>query len=278
MDNFGLNLSDEEFQAFSDLVYQKAGINLHHGKKELVRARLASRIREGAFKGFGDYYQFVVQGGSDEELVNLLDAISTNLTMFFREPKHFDFMADSFFPEVVEKNKKLGQKRLRVWSAGCSTGEEPYSIAVTILEKCPFFREGDVKILATDLSSRALTTAAAGIYDQERLSEVPQEVLRRHFQRGKGNWSGSYRVKKRVRRMVHFRRLNLIEPFPFSRPFDLIFCRNVMIYFDKSVQAVVVGKFHRALEPGGYLFIGHSESLTGLDHLFKYVQPTVYRK
>lgn len=277
MNGFGLELSDAEFQAFSDLVYKKAGINLHAGKKELVRARLAKRLREDGFDSFGEYYQFVINDETGDELVQLLDSISTNLTNFFREPKHFQFMVQVFLPEISRAAAKKG-RRLRIWSAGCSTGEEPYSIAITVLENMPDLEQWDVKILATDLSTKVLATARRGIYPFERLADISPEVLRRWFQKGQGDWAGWFKVKDQVKRLIVFRRLNLIEPFPFQRSFDLIFCRNVMIYFDKKTQADLTARLHQVLADGGYLLIGHSESLTGVNQAFNYIQPTIYRK
>jgi len=277
VNGFGLELSDAEFQAFSDLVYKKAGINLHAGKKELVRARLAKRLREDGFDSFGEYYQFVINDETGDELVQLLDSISTNLTNFFREPKHFQFMVQVFLPEISRAAAKKG-RRLRIWSAGCSTGEEPYSIAITVLENMPDLEQWDVKILATDLSTKVLATARRGIYPFERLADISPEVLRRWFQKGQGDWAGWFKVKDQVKRLIVFRRLNLIEPFPFQRSFDLIFCRNVMIYFDKKTQADLTARLHQVLADGGYLLIGHSESLTGVNQAFNYIQPTIYRK
>jgi len=278
VNGFGLELSDSEFQAFSDLVYKKAGINLHAGKKELVRARLAKRIREDGFESFGEYYHFVINDETGDELVQLLDSISTNLTNFFREPKHFQFMAQVFLPEIKHVALKKGGRRLRIWSAGCSTGEEPYSIAVTVLENLPDFDRWDIKILATDLSTRVLQTARQGVYRAERLADIPQEVLRRYFQKGRGDWNGWFKVKDQVKRLVVFRRLNLVEPLPFRKPINLIFCRNVMIYFDKNTQTDLVARLYQVLADGGYLLIGHSESLTGVSQTFHYIQPTIYRK
>lgn len=270
-------MTDDDFHAFSELVHQKAGINLHEGKKELVRARLARRIREGSFNGFRDYFNFIISEKSGDELVQLLDSISTNLTHFFREPRHFNYMAQDILPRLSESGKKNG-KQLRIWSAGCSTGEEPYSIAMVVMENMPSTAGWDIKILATDLSTKVLATASGGMYYQDSLKDVSQSLLRRYFQKGRGKWEGYYRVKPSIKKTIYFRRLNLIEPFPFSKPFDLIFCRNVMIYFNKETQADLVARFYDALAKDGHLFIGHSESLTGVSHNFKYVQPTIYRK
>ena len=274
----GPTLSDQDFKAFAGLVHEKAGIKLHDGKKELVRARLSSVIREGQFRDFRDYYDHIIQDPSGDELVKLLDSISTNLTNFFREPGHFNFMIQKFLPELEDEQKKRGENRLRIWSAGCSTGEEPYSIAITVLDHSPYFRQGDVRILATDLSTRVLEKAGQGIYAYDRLATMPVATLRKHFRKGRDRWEGYYRVIEGTRSLAVFRHLNLIEKLPFKKRFDLIFCRNVMIYFDKETQARLVSSFFNTLAPGGYLFIGHSESLTGLGQSFKYIQPTIYRK
>ena len=279
MKPFDLNLSDDDYLAFADLVYQKAGINLHRGKKEMVRARLAKRFREGGFSDFQDYYQFVVKDETGDELVQLLDAIVTNLTSFFREDKHFQFMAEYFLPELIASHKKSGGKRnLRIWSAGCSTGEEVYSIVVTVYEHTDIFTFPHLKVLGTDLSTKVLRTAQTGVYPAECLEGIPYSIQRKYFQKGHGRWQDYYRVKDEIKRPAVFRRLNLIESWPFKNNFDLIFCRNVMIYFDRETKSLLVDRLYRQLAPGGYLFIGHSESLTGINNTLKYVQPTIYRK
>jgi chemotaxis protein methyltransferase CheR len=274
----GLHLTEDDFKAFSQLVRAKAGINLHEGKRELVRARLSRRVRECNFLTFRDYYDYVVSDETGDELIQVLDSISTNLTNFFREPKHFSFMNEKMLPDLVAERQKKGPKRIRIWSAGCSTGEEPYSIAMTVLDFSQRMVDWDFKILATDISTRVLRSAWEGEYRADRMRDVPVARLRKYFTKGMGNRNGWFRVRDDIRQLVIFRRFNLMEPFPFKHPLDLIFCRNVMIYFDKATQARLVKKFHGALNAGGYLFIGHSESLTGVDHGFKYVQPTVYRK
>lgn len=278
VDLLNLTLSDREFESFADLVHKKAGINLHSGKKELVRARLAKRIREGGFGNFRKYYQYVIQDETGAELVNLLDSISTNLTRFFREPKHFQFMTQTCLPGLSSSSIKKRDYGLRIWSAGCSTGEEPYSIAMTVLDYSSEFSRTDFKVLATDLSSRVLSAAWRGVYPSDRVSDVPLPRLRKYFKKGHGRSAGWFRVKDELRQLVVFRRLNLIEPFPFKKKFDIIFCRNVMIYFNKETQMSLLACFKQVLTEGGYLFIGHSESLTGFDHGLKYIQPTIYRK
>jgi len=269
-----VDLTDRDFRRFSELVYAKCGINLHEGKKTLVRARLGKRLRQGGFKDFNTYYQFVSQSENEQELVQLLDAISTNLTSFFREEKHFDFLKEKVFPVFVEKR----QKKIRVWSAGCSSGEEPYSLAICSFEYFGASNGYDIQILASDISTRVLNQARQAVYKEERVANIKQALLRKYFQRGVGMQEGNVRVKPFVRNAVQFERINLMEPFPFQNKFDIIFCRNVMIYFDKETQERLVNKFSEALTGGGYLFIGHSESLTGVTHPLKYTMPTIYCK
>lgn len=279
MDLKPLSLSDDDFQSLADLVHQKAGINLKIGKKEMVRMRLGKRIREGGFPGFRDYFQHVIQDQTGDELVFLLDAISTNLTSFFRESKHFDFMRQRFLPDLEASRKKRYERpQLRIWSAGCSTGEEPYSIAITVLEHSDYFARGNFKVLGTDISTKVLKKAHLGLYPLNEVTQLPYELRRRYFQKGKGAWEDWARVAPVLKSRTVFRRLNLMEPWPFRHRFDLIFCRNVMIYFDKETQAELAVRLFGQLVNGGYLFIGHSESLSGKDTGFKYVQPTVYRK
>jgi len=275
---FSIELSERDFRRFSALVYEKCGINLHQGKKELVRARLGKRLRETGFRDFNAYYKFVTQKDSGDELVRMLDAISTNLTSFFREEKHFDFLKEVVFPTYVAGKNRTAFHRPRFWSAGCSTGEEPYSLAIWLLEyfgKSPRF---DVKILASDISTKALTQAKNGVYPAVRLEKVSASIVRTYFQRGYGRQEGYFRIKPSLRKMIEFKRFNLMEPFPFKEAFNLILCRNVMIYFDKTIQQGLANKFYDALLDGGYLFIGHSETLTGIDHRFRYIRPSVYQK
>ena len=214
---------------------------------------------------------------SGEELIHMLDAISTNLTSFFREPKHFAFLEKTVLPTILA-NTKSQQKKLNIWSAGCSSGEEPYTLSICLNEFAKAQPQINFNIMATDISTKMLATAANGVYQASQVNTIAPDVLRRYFQRGQGNWARHYRLKPMIRKTIEFKRLNLMEPFPFSTKFQIIFCRNVMIYFDKETQNRLVNKYYDCLEPGGFLFIGHSESLMGTAHRFKYVQPTIYQK
>jgi len=270
------DLTDAEFNQLSQLVYQHAGINLPIQKKELVRSRLTKILRTRGLRSFQDYYHQVLQDNSGLELTNLLDAISTNQTAFWREPKHFEFLGQELIPALQKKG--TGPPRWRIWSAGCSSGEEPYTLAMVILSSSTHKDLSGVKIVATDINTQVLNQAQRGVYPMSRVEPLTMEWRRRFFQKGVSQWEGYVRVKPEVKQLVDFSQLNLMAPFPFKEEFDIIFCRNVMIYFEKATQTEVVNKFHRCLKPGGHLFIGHSESLCNINHHFSYVKPTIYRK
>ena len=283
-------VTEAEFERISDLVYRHCGINLHDGKKELVRARLAKQLRAGGFDSASAYIDHVLADPTRESFYKLIDSLSTNLTSFFRESKHFDHLNEVFLPALLARRRKAGVGRVRAWSAGCSTGEEPYSLALTLLDATDSFGPPslggawDVKLLATDISTRVLATAKAGLYPRSRVEGIPPKLRNRYLApvgrcpATSGGAEPTFEMAPEIRRVIHFRYLNLMESWPFTGPFDFIFCRNVMIYFDKPTQQKLVGRYYEMLEPGGLLFTGHSESLTGIDHKFKYVQPTIYQK
>jgi chemotaxis protein methyltransferase CheR len=270
-------LKDIDYERISRLVYEQCGINLHEGKKELVKARLGKRLREGNFKSFGDYYRYVTTDDGTAELISMIDSLSTNLTYFFREESHFQTLRNIVKQRVTPGSKDGLSEKLQIWSAGCSTGEEPYSLAMTVHESING-SSGDVKIVATDISTRVLQTASKGIFGKERLNNVPPAILKKYFQMGFGACEGQFLIKKSIRDMIQFSRFNLMDTPPTNYRFDVIFCRNVMIYFDKPTQEGLVNRFYQCLNRGGHLFVGHSESLTGLSHELKYVEPSVYRK
>jgi chemotaxis protein methyltransferase CheR len=267
-------LTDKQFEAISTMVKDLCGINLHVGKRELVKARLNKRLRELGMDNFSQYVGHVSTGQGQAELLSMLDALSTNLTSFFREGAHFDLLRETLVPEMMRRQAE--SRRIRIWSAGCSSGEEPYSIAIVLKETLRNLATWDVRVLATDLSRRVLDTAGGGIYGRERLAQVPKGMIAEHFQCVSPREPRMYKVNEQLRRIVTFARLNLMEPWPMRGPFDAIFCRNVMIYFDKPTQNRLVERFWELLAPAGVLFIGHSESLAGVRHRFKYLQPTVY--
>ncbi len=267
-------LTESEFNEISNFVKTKCGINLHDGKKELVKARLGKRIRKLGMRSFQQYMEYVRNDSSGAELTTMLDTISTNLTYFFRESKHFVYLQEKVLPQIVAAR----QRRLRIWSAGCSSGEEPYSIAMLLNEEIPDLRNWDAAILATDLSTKVLGIAQRGLYKEDRFRETAKHLVNKYFTCTKDGGDKIYTAKDNLRKLIHFARLNLMENWPMRGPFDVIFCRNVMIYFDKATQGKLVNRYYELLAPGGSLLLGHSESLTGIDHKYKYVQPATYMK
>lgn len=273
-------LSDADFRALRDLIYEKSGITLSDSKKQLVTSRLARRLRMHGLESYHDYFELVTRRDPQgEELREMLNAITTNKTDFFREKHHFDFMHSTFFPRCVERAKSTGEKRLRIWSAGCSTGEEPYTLAMTFLSAFPAGSQWSLELLATDLDTQVLARAQAGVYGEESIAPVSEELQKRYFRRGTGANAGKVRVSDALRQMITFRQLNFVEhPWWVKGPFDLILCRNVMIYFNQDTQRTIVENFGQRLRPDGYLFIGHSETLSGLNHLFEPLRGTIYRR
>jgi chemotaxis protein methyltransferase CheR len=271
-------LSESEFRKISDMVYNHCGINLHDGKKELVRARLAKRLRQGNFKTFPEYLKYILEDRTGKEFSLLIDSISTNLTSYFREGQHFEYLKEKFLPQVLERKRKDHDFRIRAWSAGCSSGEEPYSIAITLLDAIAGQGCWDVKILATDISPSMLETARKGIYDKRRIEPVPLPQRNKYLILHQQNGQKVFEAGKSLRDAVIFKYLNLQQQWPITGPLDFVFCRNVMIYFDKPTQQHLINRFWDLLDSGGILFTGHSESLTGINHRFRYVQPTIYMK
>jgi chemotaxis protein methyltransferase CheR len=265
-------LTVAEFNQIRKLAYDRFGLDLRPGKEQLVSARLTRKIRELRFRSFREYYQHVIADASGNALVAMIDALTTNHTSFFREPAHFDFLKTAILPALRDR------ERITIWCAASSTGEEAYSIAFTVLDAFDFSILRKLKIIATDISTRVLATAEAGTYPAERFDGFHAEQMRRYLLRGTGEWQDWYRIKNEIRGAVEFRRLNLNQPFSFAAPFPAIFCRNVMIYFDRPTRQTLVNRLVECLEPGGYLFTGHSESLSGLDHSLTYIRPAIYCK
>jgi chemotaxis protein methyltransferase CheR len=289
------NLTDRDFERVAEVVHAHCGINLHEGKRELVRARLAKLLRHAGAAGEGsanpsEYLDRVLQNPDSPAFIDFIDALSTNLTSFFREGEHFTFLADEFLPALFARKKSRGDVRLRGWCAASSTGEEPYSIAMTLrdaMERHPDGARLQPLLLATDICTRVLRVARAGLYDRRRADPVPQRLRDRYLQKAAApaarrgfRASADDRLEPvpEIRQVVRFARLNLMEPWPFTGPLDFVFCRNVMIYFDKPTQQRLIGRLFDVLDSGGLLFTGHSESLTGISHGFRYVRPTIYAK
>jgi chemotaxis protein methyltransferase CheR len=266
-------LTGPVFDRFRDLVYTKTGIALGSTKKSLLVSRLAKRAKDCGCQSFQDYYDAVIQATGGEEFLNMLDCITTNKTDFFREPVHFSFLRDVILASMGT------ERRLSVWSAACSSGEEPYSIAMTITDAMKQANRWDWRILASDISTRVLAQAKTGRYEMDRVERLPSDALHRHFLKGTGAAKGTVKVKSALTDHIAFRRINLMdEVYPIKTQLDVIFCRNVMIYFDRATQESVLRKFCRYLKVGGYLFVGHSESLQWVPNPFTYVAPTIYRK
>lgn len=265
-------LKPREFAFISALAYEKFGLDLHQGKERLVSSRLGKQIRAGGFKSFDEYFRHVSADRTGEALTGMIDSLTTNHTSFLREPQHFEFLAKTVLPEYLDR------PRMDLWCAASSTGEEPYSILLTLLNELAGKRTPDVRLLASDISTRVLSIARKGIYSTERLSALPPEWRQRFFLRGEGNSQGFYRVKPDIASRVEFKRVNLMDALPDSLSYQAIFCRNVMIYFDRATQENVVNRLAACIEPGGYLFVGYAESLTGIRHDLQYVRPAVYRK
>ena len=264
-------MSDAEFQLFQQLIHQTCGIHLTPNKKQLLVSRLHKRMDALRMKGFKEYREYVTEPSHGEEFSLMLNAVSTNKTDFFRESVHFDFLAQKVYPKI------RNQSQIRIWCAASSSGEEPYTLAMTLAEALGSTSR-DVKILATDISTKVLAEGEQGIYSEDTVSPVPQIYLKKYFLKGQGRWNGHYLVREELKELISFRRLNLMQPFPLKGLFDFIFCRNVMIYFDKPTREELVAKLANQLQPGGYLFIGNAESLSGLKTTLKYVQPAIYQR
>lgn len=268
------SISNEQFEEISGLVKKLAGINLHDGKKELVKARLAKRMRQLKLRNLNEYISFMRNDHTGRELISMLDALSTNLTFFFRESQHFHYLRDKVLPQIIQRRSS----KIRIWSAGCSSGEEPYSIAMLLNENIQNINKWNIKILATDLSTRVLDKAISGEYGEQRFKETPKILVSKYFDLVQPKPSKVYQAKPSIKDLIHFARLNLMESWPMKGPFDVIFCRNVMIYFDKPTQTKLINRYYDLLAEGGMLFLGHSESLTGTQHKFKYCQPATYMR
>jgi chemotaxis protein methyltransferase CheR len=266
-----LEISSQQFDRIIRLVYQISGIDLHEGKEELVKARLLKRLRELNVPNFNQYLKYINSDKSGTELRAMVDVLTTNKTNFFREAEHLDFLRDEIIP-------RFGKGPVRIWSAGCSSGEEPYSIAIILCEAIPDIGKRDIRILATDISDRMIEQARHGLYDSETLKTVPPRLKLKYFNRVEVKTGHRYIVAPQLRSMVSFAKLNLMEEWPMRGLFDVIFCRNVMIYFDKPTQENLVRRFWSSLREGGYLLVGHSESLTFLTQDYIYLKPAIYQK
>lgn len=273
--------TDQDFSYLSKLAGELAGISLSSGKRELIYGRLVKRLRA---LGLSDFKQYCTLLKDDDEKKNqkerthFINAITTNVTSFFREDHHFEFMAETLLPELIAQKKAASRPCLRIWSAGCSSGKEPYSIAMVLKECIPDIERWDIKILATDLDSNILEVARAGVYPKEHIKEIPLERRKRWFRAGRGANENVIKVTDEIKNMVAYRQLNLKDDWPMKGTFDIIFCRNVTIYFDRETRVDLLDRFAEYLDKDGCLFVGHSESLFGLTQRFSTVGRTIHRK
>lgn len=278
--NLPAAMSDREFSHFAEFIYDTCGIKMPPVKKTMLEARLQKRLRVlgvGSFHEYADY--LFSREGQGLELIHLIDVVTTNKTDFFREPAHFDYLVSTALPTLAESRGVGFRRGLSLWSAGCSSGEEPYTLAMVLAEFAEQNQGFSYNILATDICTTVLDKAKLGIYGEERVEPVSLPLKRKYLLRGKDRQSGLVRIVPELRSRIRFRRLNFMDDdFGMREPMDIIFCRNVVIYFDKRTQERLLNKFARYLIPGGYLFMGHSETLSGLDVPFAQVASTVYRK
>ena len=267
-----MKISDQDFLKLVQYMLDNYGIDLSK-KRTLIESRLSIPVKKMGFDSFSTFVDYAINDRSGKAVNLLTTKLTTNYTFFMREKEHFDFLKESVFPYL---ESKLEDKDIRIWSAGCSSGEEAYTIAMAIDDYFgPEKLFWDAKVLATDISTSMLNAAIKGVYDESRLEKLPEEWKRKYFKKLDED---TYGIKENIKNEVIFRVFNLLDEFPFKRKFHVIFCRNVMIYFNREARISLVGKFYDYLEIGGYLFIGHSESLNGISNDFKYVKPAIYRK
>ena len=267
--------TEDIFDKIRHLVKSHTGIVLADGKQDMVYGRLTRRLRALDLPDFDSYLKIIEQE-DEEELIHLVNAITTNLTSFFREEHHFGYLKNTVFPSLLEKN--AATRRIRIWSAGCSTGEEPYSIAMTVREFFADYHDWDVKIIATDLDSNVVAKAESGVYDKARVDGVSPEYKQRWMKRGRGDKSDLVKIKAELQELITFKQLNLLHEWPIKGPIDIIFCRNVVIYFDKDTQRTLFGRYADVLSSDGHLFIGHSENMFNVCDRFESLGHTIYQR
>ncbi len=271
--NREFHFTREDFDFLRKLSNEHSGILVPDDKFDMFYSRLSKRLRLLGFTDFRQYCKYL-KNNPDQEFTEFINAVTTNLTSFFREKHHFDYLESVVIPEILKRNAL--NKKVRIWSAGCSTGEEPYSLAITLKRKIP--TDWDVRILATDLDTNVLQVAAQGVYMDDRIAGLPSEIVKNWFKKGKGHNMRKVRVHPDLQSIITFRQLNLIKDWPFHKPFDCIFCRNVLIYFDRQTKQNLAQRYSQLLASGSRLFIGHSESLHQLNTDFELIGNTIYRK
>jgi len=268
---------DREFNRFSSFIYDQVGIKLPPSKKTMLEGRLHRRLKSLNIRTFEEYADYVMSSENKHvELIHLIDAVTTNKTDFFREPHHFEYLVKNVLPAVANNGNSSS---LNIWSAGCSSGEEPYTMAMVLADKLPAYPGLRISILASDICTDVLKKARDGIYPEERITTIPLYYKKKFLLKSRERTRSLVRIVPELRSLITFRRINFMDDdFGLPNKMDVIFCRNVVIYFDKPTQKALMHKFHSQLKPGGYLFIGHSESLNGLDLPFKPVANTIFRK
>ncbi|MBV5316272.1 MAG: protein-glutamate O-methyltransferase [Desulfobulbaceae bacterium] len=273
-------MKDKEFLQFSSFIYEQVGIQLPQSKKTMLEARLQKRLKTLNFDSFAEYSRYIFSPeGQRAELVQLIDVVTTNKTDFFREPGHFEHLTQKALPAIIKRRNGRMAEPVRIWSAGCSSGEEPYTLAMVLSDYAAEYRDFRFSILASDISTRILDTAMTAIYPEERTDCIALNIKKKYLLRSKDRSKSLVRVCPDIRSRVVFRRINFMDTdLGVAEKMDIIFCRNVIIYFDKSTQQTLMGKFHQQLRPGGYLFLGHSETMNGIDVDFTSVGSTVYQK
>lgn len=277
---FSAVMSNRDFSRLSEFIHHECGIKMNEAKKVMLEARLRRRLRELCMKSFAEYCDYLLSPkGLEGELFQMINEVTTNKTDFFREPKHFEYLVNFVLPELVRTTAAGIRRRLNVWSAGCSTGEEPYTLAMVLSEAALRYPGLSFMILATDISTRVLEKAVRGVYNIESVETVPPNMKKQYLLRSRNRGNGLVRITPELRSLVRFRRLNFMEgDFGMREPMDIIFCRNVIIYFDRQTQERLINRFCGHLVPGGYLFMGHSETLSGLNVPLVSAGSTVYRK
>ncbi|MGB1800082.1 MAG: CheR family methyltransferase [Gammaproteobacteria bacterium] len=274
-DRAEFEFTDKHFKWFVKLVFEKTGITLAEQKRDLVYGRLARRLRKLKLSSFDEYCK-LLSNNPEDEMVDFVNSITTNLTSFYREAHHFEYLNKTALTYLREKRKS--EKRIRIWSAGCSTGEEPYSIAMTVRESFPDINDWDIKILATDIDTNVLAKASAGVYQKDKMTGISKERLKKWFMKPASKNSQDVKVNPKIRELITFKQLNLMETWPMKGQFDVLFCRNVVIYFNKDTQRVLFDRFANVLKEDSYMFLGHSESLYKVSDRFNLLGKTIHQK
>ena len=272
------SLSPKEFTKLSEFIKTEYGIKMPEAKKQMLQSRLQKRLRSLKMNNYKDYisYLFSKEGKKNDEFLHLIDVVSTNKTDFFREPLHFDFLKYEIVPQFLQYRKN---NTLNIWSAACSSGEEPYTIAITLQEMTEEYTELDYAIFATDVSNGILNKAREAVYKLEKIAGIPMEIKRKYFLKHRDPGKKIVKICPELRRRIFFQSLNLMEPYyNVKRSFDVVFCRNTLIYFDRETQQKVINKLCVRLKPGGYFFLGHSESIIGMTVPLKQIKPTIFMR